>query len=186
MSLRTRGSRFRNFKSVWFTIEGFMTVRYPALSIKGFGVKQLESARERGFFDRLKLTFDHEQPCFFSETFKVVHEAVGVLKGVYWRGFGLAEGVSVHPSKNSRNPDLNHQQRRVDGFQHLPRQGSSLRKCRRCGKPGLCGGGRGIRRRELTFLIKLRFCTVSDRRVGGWLCSQNPINCWRRKLRTKE
>ena len=35
MSLRTRGRRARNFERVWFTIEGFMTVRYPALSIKG-------------------------------------------------------------------------------------------------------------------------------------------------------
>ena len=35
MSLRTLGRRLRNFKSVWLTIDGFMTVRYPALSVKG-------------------------------------------------------------------------------------------------------------------------------------------------------
>jgi hypothetical protein len=80
----------------------------------------------------LKLAFDHEQPCLFSETFEVVHEAVSILKGVYLRGFGLAEEISVHPSKNCSNPHLNYQQRRVDGFQHLPRQGSSLRKSRTC------------------------------------------------------
>ena len=36
MSLRTRGRRVRNFKRVWLTMEGFMTVRYPALSFKGW------------------------------------------------------------------------------------------------------------------------------------------------------
>ena len=43
MSLRVRGRRFRNFTSVWLTMDGFMTVRYPAVSIIDSGFNTLGS-----------------------------------------------------------------------------------------------------------------------------------------------
>jgi hypothetical protein len=79
MSLRTRGSRFKNFKSVWLTIEGFMTARYPALSIKGLGFNNSNHRSGVWVFD----TFHYEQPRVLSETLQVLHEGLGIFERVY-------------------------------------------------------------------------------------------------------